>query len=234
MRAWFFLAIAPTLLAGCGGGGDQKGECVFGPIACSYGTAPGSTSAPTSGSGSGSAAGLIRSGTGDSVFAIPSNVTVVRIQAQFSGSSSTFFVDVAGRSLVSAAIGTSQTPEAFDGTYIVTPGAQVEITNSNGVTWSVTSTSVGTSSTAGLFTKAGIGDTVFDLPARASRYRIQASYAGTIQTFFVDSSGRSLVSAAIGTSQTPPAFAGTYTLPSGSRIEITGSSGVSWSFNETP
>ena len=232
MQTWLILALALSFLAGCGGGGGGNGKCVFGPSECSYGS--GSTSTAGSGSSSGSASGFSQSGTGDSTFVIPLNVSVLRIQAQFPGSVSTFFVDVAGRSLVVETIGTSRNPSSFDGTYVVTPGALVEITNSNGVSWTATAVQVDSASNAGLFSRSGTGDAVFILPARASRYRIQAMYPGSIQTFFVDSSGSSLVIATIGTSRTPARFDGTYALPGGSRIEITRSSGVLWSFIETP
>ena len=112
--------MALLLLAGCGGGGDVKGECVFGTSGCSYGV--GSTS--TSGSGSSSA--FTQSGTGESVSVIPSNVNVLRIQAQFAGNSSDSVAQVAGQLLVNEIIGTSRSPPSFDGTYVVTPGAQLQ------------------------------------------------------------------------------------------------------------
>ena len=236
MQTWLIVAMALLLLAGCGGGGDAKGECVFGTSACSKnsGSTSGPGPGPGPGSGSGSSSGFTQSGTGDSVFVIPSNVSVLRLQAQFAGSSSNFVVQVDGRLLVNEIIGTSRSPPSFDGTYVVTPGAQVAITNASGVAWTATAAGVDSGSTAGSFARSGTGDLVFELPSRVSRYRIQATYAGSSQNFVVYSSGSLLVNSIIGTSRTPANFDGTYALPSGSRIETKNSSGVSWSFIETP
>lgn len=227
MRTILILAVAMTLVAGCGGGGDQKGECVFGPRAC------GSSSVSPSTPGSGSTSDFTQSGTGDSVFSIPSNVSLLRIQAQFAGSSSNFIVRIAGQTVVNEIIGTSRNPPSFDGTYVVTPGAQVEIRDSTGVSWTATAARVDPA-VGGLFARSGTGDTVFDLPTRASRYRIQATFAGASQNFIVRANESAIVNSIIGTSRTPMNFDGTYALPGASRIEIRNSSGVSWSFTETP
>jgi hypothetical protein len=79
-----------------------------------------------------------KSGTGDTVFALPAGLSKIRIQATYPGDSSNFIVWVAGSSLVNTIIGKSKLPANFDGTYIVAGGSIVEITKSSGVVWSFT------------------------------------------------------------------------------------------------
>ena len=224
MRTWLLLVLTTFLLAACGGGGDAKGDCAFGPSACSYGTAgPGNTT---------QANAFMRSGTGDFVFTLPANVSVIRVQAQYAGTSSNFIVSVGNDLIVNEIIGSSQTPQAYDGTYLITPGGQVAITNSSGVSWTITATRSESNSSGGSFSKSSVGDFVFDLPVRNARYRVQATYSGNSQNFVVYANDALLINSIIGTSQLPSSFDGIYALPSAARIEVRNSSGVSWSFVE--
>jgi len=81
------------------------------------------------------------SGTGDSVFNIPSNVTRIQVTASYSGSCQNFIVDVNGRGLINVIIGTcsvADTRSPFVGTYALSGGGIVEIVSSTGVNWTFT------------------------------------------------------------------------------------------------
>lgn len=80
-----------------------------------------------------------RSGTGDTVFDIPSHVTRVRIQATYPGFCQNFAVQIAGRLVVNVILGTCSVADAriFDGTYLITGGGTVQITIATGVNWTV-------------------------------------------------------------------------------------------------
>ena len=118
------------LLSSCGGGGSAAGECLYPLSSCAR--------TEVAGSGAGKSAGYTKTGTGDNVFELPARSIKIRVQAEFAGTSSLFFVDVAGKSLIIELIGSSQTPAAFDGTYLLQNGGIVEITKSSGVSWSFT------------------------------------------------------------------------------------------------
>jgi len=226
MRQLIIALLASTILAACGGGGPDTGVCVFAPSDCrSSPTAPNTT--PTNPSFS-------RTGTGDTTFILPSTVTVVRIQAQFTGSTSNFIVRVGSDLVVNTIVGTSAASQTHDGTYVVAPGATVTITNSNGVSWGLSSTSAQAPPAGGVFSKSGIGDQVFDLPSRNARYRVQANFPGTSSNFIVYVAGSLAINSIIGISQTPVAFDGTYAFSSGARVEIQNAPGVTWSFIELP
>jgi hypothetical protein len=229
---WTCILLA-IFLAGCGGGGNP-GTCSGSPIYCAEAAGSGGAATPgTPGGGSTPAELFTKSGSGDTVFDIPARVTRIRIQGTFTGVSSNFFVDIAGKSVVIETIGTSQNPVAFDATYLLTGGGTVEITSSSGVAWTFTEVAADNSpAPAGLFTKSGSGDTVFDIPARVTRIRIQGTYSGTSSHFYVDIAGKSVVIESIGTSHSPVALDGTYLLTGGGIVEITSSSGVSWTFTE--
>lgn len=72
------------------------------------------------------------------MFEIPAHVTKIRIQGNYSGTISNFFVDIAGKSVVITSLGTSSNATTFDGTYLLTGGGTVEITSSAGVAWTFT------------------------------------------------------------------------------------------------
>ncbi|MEO5733932.1 MAG: hypothetical protein ABIQ87_09585 [Rubrivivax sp.] len=218
--------LCAVALAGCGGGGPDSGACGFAAADCR-----GATTTPNP-SPVGSA--FSRSGTGDTSFALPGDVSLVRIQGQFTGTSSNFVVRIGNDLVVNEIIGVSAVPQAHDGTYVVNPGATVTITNSSGVTWSVSSASSQAPPSAGIFSKSGSGDQVFDLPGRAARYRVQASFPGASSNFIVRVAGSLAINSIIGTSQTPVSFDGIYVFPAGARVEVQNSSGVGWNFTESP
>ncbi|MEO8484300.1 MAG: choice-of-anchor D domain-containing protein [Acidobacteriota bacterium] len=80
---------------------------------------------------------FVMSGTGDTVFTMPTSVARVKITADYTRNSSNFIVKVGGRLVVNELIGTGWGTTHFEGTYAVT-GGQTEITNSSGVAWSFT------------------------------------------------------------------------------------------------
>jgi hypothetical protein len=75
-----------------------------------------------------------RTGTGDTVFDMPTTVSRIRITGTYRSNSSNFIVRIGGRLVVNELLGTFWGPTVFDGTY-VTSGGVVEITNSSGVAW---------------------------------------------------------------------------------------------------
>ncbi len=83
------------------------------------------------------------------------------------------------------------------------------------------------------WTRSGVGDFVFDMPTYISRVRIQASTNTSCQNFAVQIAGRLVVNVIIGTCSVADSRThdGTYST-SGGRVDITISSGVSWSFTE--
>lgn len=88
-----------------------------------------------SGTGINNAPIFSRSGSGDTVFDMPTSVTRIRIQADYGAFSSNFIVHIGGNHIVNELLGTSWGKTHFDGTYLTTGGV-VEITNSSGVSWS--------------------------------------------------------------------------------------------------
>ena len=76
-----------------------------------------------------------RTGTGDTVFDMPTSVSRVRITGDYSGGGSNFIVHIGGRGVVNEIIGTRWPSTHFEGTY-VTSGGVVEILSSSGVSWS--------------------------------------------------------------------------------------------------
>ncbi len=83
-----------------------------------------------------------------------------------------------------------------------------------------------------LFSKSGNGDAVFDLPARVTRIRIQGNLNANSSNFIVKIAGQLVVNEIIEISSNVRTFDGTYLLVGGGTVEITGSSGVSWTFTE--
>jgi hypothetical protein len=80
-----------------------------------------------------------RSGTGASVFDLPTYVTRVRITGDYAGFCENFIVHIAGRGVVNEILGTCSNGSGphFDGTY-ATSGGQVEVLNSTGISWTFT------------------------------------------------------------------------------------------------
>lgn len=78
-----------------------------------------------------------RSGTGDTVFDMPTNLPRVRITGTYASNSSNFVVYIASRLLVNELLGTGWGQTQFVGTYL-TSGGVVEIKLSSQVAWSFT------------------------------------------------------------------------------------------------
>jgi hypothetical protein len=76
-----------------------------------------------------------RSGVGDTVFDMPTDVQRVRIIGVFTGGGSNFIVRIAGRLIVNEIIGTRWPSTRHEGIYL-TSGGVVEIVSSSGVQWS--------------------------------------------------------------------------------------------------
>lgn len=127
---------AVFLLFGCGGG-DNTGECSGSPEYCAE-FAPNAgeaTSVSTDSTDTPAVAWAGKSGTGDSVFEIPSSVTKIRILGTATGPDTGFIVHIGGVSKVNVFIGPTQVPPTYDGTLLLSGGRTVEITGSSGVSW---------------------------------------------------------------------------------------------------
>ena len=85
-----------------------------------------------------------------------------------------------------------------------------------------------------IFTKSGVGDTVFDMPTYVTRLRITGAPASSCQNFIVHIAGRSVVNVILGTCSVADTRThdGTYAIAGGGQVEIVSSSGVSWTFTE--
>lgn len=99
------------------------------------------TSGPTSMNftGTGTLNGIpifTRSGTGNTVFDMPTYVARVRIRGTYTQFSSNFIIKIGGSLIVNELLGTAWGPTTYDGTHL-TQGGVVEITNSSGVAWSI-------------------------------------------------------------------------------------------------
>ncbi len=75
-----------------------------------------------------------RSGSGDTVFDMPTTVGRIKITADYRTNSSNFIVHIAGRGVVNELVGTAWNQTHFEGTYVTTGGV-VEILFSSGVAW---------------------------------------------------------------------------------------------------
>lgn len=96
------------------------------------------------------------------------------------------------------------------------------------------STAVFASGVADTFTKAGTGNTVFDLPSWVERVRVTGTVSGC-QNFIVRRNGPSFINTIIGTCSVAdaPAYDGTHLMTGGGgTIEIVSSEGVAWTFTE--
>jgi len=79
---------------------------------------------------------FFQSGSGDSVFTLPSYVSRVKITGDYGGYCQNFIVHIAGTGLVNVILGNCNIGQGshFEGTY-ATAGGLVEIVNSNTVKW---------------------------------------------------------------------------------------------------
>lgn len=75
-----------------------------------------------------------RTGAGNTVFDMPTNVRRVRIRGRYTQNSSNFIVRIGGRLVVNELLGTGWSTTTYDGLHL-TNGGVVEITNSSGVAW---------------------------------------------------------------------------------------------------
>lgn len=75
-----------------------------------------------------------RTGSGDTVFDMPTYIRRVRITGTYTRNSSNFIVRVGGQLLVNELLGTGWNTTRYDGT-LLTTGGVVAITNSSGVAW---------------------------------------------------------------------------------------------------
>lgn len=82
------------------------------------------------------------------------------------------------------------------------------------------------------FTRSGVGDTVFDMPADVARVRIIGIYNGYSSNFIVRIGGRLIVNELIGDGWGSRRYDGTLLTGGGGVVSITSSSGVQWSFEE--
>jgi hypothetical protein len=78
-----------------------------------------------------------KSGKGNMVFDMPTDVSRVKITGKYTGYSSNFIVWVGGDLLVNELLGTGWGTTYYEGTHLTTGGV-VEIEDSNGVSWSFT------------------------------------------------------------------------------------------------
>lgn len=86
-----------------------------------------------------------------------------------------------------------------------------------------------------LFTMTGVGDTVFDMPTTVARVRVQAVPTTSCQNFIVVIGGRSsTINVILGTCSVADARSldSTYLTGGGGTVQITKSTGVSWTFTE--
>lgn len=139
---WAVTPTSGTIAAG----GSVTATLRFSPtVAQFYGTVltvvgdqtSGNAAININGTGVNNAPLFVMTGTGDTVFTMPTSVARVRITADYTRNSSNFIVKIGGRLVVNELIGTGWGTTHFEGTYAVT-GGQTEITNSSGVTWSFT------------------------------------------------------------------------------------------------
>ncbi len=78
-----------------------------------------------------------RSGSGNTVFDMPTYITRVHIIGDYGGRTSNFIIWIGGRLIVNELVGTDWGEVHYEGTHAVT-GGTVEVKNSNGVSWSIT------------------------------------------------------------------------------------------------
>jgi hypothetical protein len=86
-----------------------------------------------------------------------------------------------------------------------------------------------------IFTRSGVGDTVFDLPSYVTRIRVDATYGGSCQNFIVRVNGSTIINVIIGTcsvADTRSPFTGTYAIAGGGQVSIVSSTGIQWTFTE--
>lgn len=141
MKISFFFAtlVATALLQGCGGGGDNSGECSGSPEYCAeFSSNTGGATAGTTTSSSLAAAWTGKSGTGDADFEIPSSVKKIRIQAAAVGGFTNFIVKINGFLIVNEGLGPAEVPMDYSGEHLLVGGGNVQISFSSGAAWKFT------------------------------------------------------------------------------------------------
>ncbi len=85
-----------------------------------------------------------------------------------------------------------------------------------------------------LWSRAGVGDTVFDMPRYVARVHVTGSYAGHASNFIVwiDKPRTLLVNELLGVGFGQPVYSGTLLTDGGGVVSVEKSSGVEWSFTE--
>lgn len=215
-----FLVFAACLLVfalqGCGGCEGQSGESMFGK-SCGAGDA--------SGAGGGSV--LVASGRGPDTVILPNGTTAVLIEAQTSENAN-FAVRVDGRLVANELLGPRYPTQSFAGTYPASSGSRVEIFMATGVAWSVSTVQPDTAGNQ-RFSKSGVGDSVFVLPPRSSRYTVTGRYTlGGTTNFAVRVGGRLVVNEIIGAA----GFTAAFQAASQEQVEVFNAAGVAWTFTE--
>jgi hypothetical protein len=84
-----------------------------------------------------------------------------------------------------------------------------------------------------LFTKSGTGANVFDMPTSVTRVRIFGDYGGSCENFIIKIATRLVVNEILGSCSVASGrhFDGTF-LTTGGVVEVTNSTGISWTFVE--
>lgn len=109
------------------------------------------------------------------------------------------------------------------------------VASSRGVPLSATTTTANfTLLPEALWSHSGTGNTVFTMPAYFARVRIVGSYTGFCENFIVRIGGRSALNEILGTCSIASGtrYDGVHLTNGGGTVEITSSTGVSWSFVE--
>lgn len=154
----------------------------------------------------------------------------------------------AGRSAVTDGSGNYSMAGLSAGTFTLSIGATSYQTTTQSVTLSAnvrvdlvlqrvaaapapTPTPTPTPAPGTVFTRSGVGNTVFDMPTTVSRVRIVGTYTGFASNFIVHIGGGFIVNDLLGTGFNQTVSDGIY-LTHGGVVEIVSSTGVSWSFTE--
>ncbi len=82
-----------------------------------------------------------------------------------------------------------------------------------------------------LFSRGGVGNTVFDIPTYITRLRITADFGGFSSNFIAHVNGRTIANELMGTGWSQTHY-DAVVLTSGGVLDIVSSSGVSWLFTE--
>ena len=85
-----------------------------------------------------------------------------------------------------------------------------------------------------IWSNAGTGDTVFDMPLDVARVHVVGTYAGHSSNFiaWINKPRTLLVNELLGTGWSSTVYDGTLLTGGGGVVSIEGSSGVAWSFTE--